>query len=54
MGDTLEACLRQILSVSEGSLLSFVSRPMLAVMLAVIGLILVWPWLRRRFTSSKR
>ena len=51
MGDTLEASLRQTLSVSEGSLLPFVARPLSAAMVGLALLILAWPWLaalRRR------
>jgi putative tricarboxylic transport membrane protein len=47
MGDTLEAALRQTLSVSEGSLLPFLSRPIAATMMVVTGLLLVWPWIAR-------
>lgn len=43
MGDTL-----------EGSLMPFVSRPISAVMLTIIGLILLWPMLGRLFTLMKR
>ena len=53
MGDTLEAALRQSLSVSEGSLLPFVTRPISAIMLGVIGLILIWPWLGRRYFRTQ-
>ena len=45
MGDTLEAALRQVLAVSEGSLAPFVVRPMSAVMVGMTALILCWPWL---------
>jgi putative tricarboxylic transport membrane protein len=45
MGDTLEAALRQTLSVSEGSLLPFLSRPIAATMVAITVLILIWPWI---------
>ena len=48
MGDTLEASLRQSLTVSEGSLAPFVTRPMSAVMVGVTALVLVWPLLTRR------
>ena len=47
MGDTLEAALRQSLTVSEGSFAPFVTRPMSATMLAVTVLILIWPLLTR-------
>ena len=47
MGDTLEASLRQVLAVSEGSLAPFVVRPMSAVMVGMAALILLWPWLAR-------
>jgi len=43
MGDTLEASLRQVLAVSEGSLRPFIERPMAATMLAVALLMLAWP-----------
>ena len=48
MGDTLEASLRQALSVSEGSLAPFVTRPMSAVMVGLTVLILIWPLLTRQ------
>lgn len=47
MGDTLEASLRQTLTVSEGSLAPFMLRPMAATMVALTVLILLWPWLAR-------
>jgi putative tricarboxylic transport membrane protein len=47
MGDTLEANLRQVLSVSEGSFLPFVTRPLAAWMLALTILILCWSWIQR-------
>ena len=49
MGDTLEASLRQVLSVSDGSLLPFVQRPMAATMVAAALLIALWPWLAPLF-----
>jgi putative tricarboxylic transport membrane protein len=53
MGDTLEAALRQTLSVSDGSLLPFVTRPISATMLSLIGLILIWPLLRSIFKQNR-
>jgi putative tricarboxylic transport membrane protein len=47
MGDTLEASLRQALSVSEGSFIAFVTRPMAATMLVATLLIIAWPWIQR-------
>lgn len=49
MGDTLEASLRQTLTVSEGSLAPFVTRPMSAAMVGVTAIILIWPLLARRW-----
>jgi putative tricarboxylic transport membrane protein len=43
MGDTIEAALRQTLSVSEGSLSPFVSRPISAAILAITVVIMIWP-----------
>lgn len=54
MGDTLELSLRQVLSVSEGSLLPFVQRPMSATMLAGAAMIVLWPWLAGLFTARGR
>lgn len=53
MGDTLEAALRQTLSVSEGSLRPFVSRPVAAGILAITVVILMWPALRRLVPRAK-
>ena len=53
MGDTLEAALRQTLSVSEGSLLPFVSRPVAAGILAITVVILMWPAFRRLVRRAK-
>ena len=47
MGDTLEASLRQVLTVSEGALTPFVTRPMAATMVAMTAIILLWPVLAR-------
>ena len=47
MGDTLEANLRQVLSVSEGSFMPFVTRPLATWMLGLTLLILFWPLLQR-------
>ncbi|MGE0807000.1 MAG: tripartite tricarboxylate transporter permease [Burkholderiaceae bacterium] len=47
MGDTLEASLRQALSISEGSLMVFITRPMSAGMVAAAALLLVWPLIGR-------
>jgi putative tricarboxylic transport membrane protein len=48
LGDTLEASLRQALTVSDGSFAIFVERPIAAVLTAACVLSLVWPWLRAR------
>jgi putative tricarboxylic transport membrane protein len=53
MGDTLEAALRQTLSVSEGLLLPFVARPVSAGILAITVIILIWPLLRRIVPRAK-
>lgn len=45
--DLLETSLRQALSVSEGSLLIFVERPVSAALVAAIALMIGWPLLRR-------
>ncbi len=52
MGDTLEATLRQTLSVSSGQMTPFLSRPIAASMLALTVLILVWPLISRLFTRK--
>jgi putative tricarboxylic transport membrane protein len=54
MGDTIEAALRQTLSVSEGSFMPFFTRPIAAMMLAITLLILVWPWLSRLMFFGKK
>ncbi len=57
MGDTLEANLRQVLSVSEGSFLPFITRPLAAWMVALTLLILFWPLVQRaldRFWPHKK
>lgn len=51
--DLLETSLRQALSVSEGSLLIFVQRPVSAALVAVIAFMIGWPLLRR-FRQSRR
>lgn len=53
MGDTLEAALRQTLSVSEGSLAPFVQRPMAATMLAAAVLMLAWPWVSSLLQAAR-
>lgn len=52
MGDTLEAALRQVLTVSEGSLAPFVTRPISAAMVAVTALVVLWPALTRWVAPS--
>jgi putative tricarboxylic transport membrane protein len=54
MGDTLEASLRQALTVSDGSFAAFVTRPMSATMLAATLLIIVWPWIARLWQRSPK
>jgi putative tricarboxylic transport membrane protein len=54
MGDTIEAALRQSLSVSEGSFMPFVTRPISLAMLGLTVVILVWPLLSRLMNSLKR
>jgi putative tricarboxylic transport membrane protein len=51
--DLLETSLRQALSVSEGSLLIFVERPVSAALVAAMALMIVWP-LVRRFRALRR
>jgi putative tricarboxylic transport membrane protein len=53
MGDTLESALRQALGRSDGSLMPFVTRPISATILAVMVLMLIWPWLSRLVSSRK-
>ena len=53
MGDTLEASLRQTLSVSEGSLAPFVQRPMAATMLAAAVIMLAWPWVTSLLRAAR-
>jgi putative tricarboxylic transport membrane protein len=53
MGDTLESALRQALGRSDGSLMPFIERPIAASILAVMVLMLVWPWLSRVLIKSK-
>ena len=53
MGDTLESTLRQALGRSDGSLMPFIERPISASILAVMVLMLVWPWLRQLFLPRK-
>jgi putative tricarboxylic transport membrane protein len=53
MGDTLEASLRQVLAVSDGSLMPFVTRPMSATMVGGAMLIVLWPWLGRAFKTRR-
>jgi putative tricarboxylic transport membrane protein len=53
MGDTLESALRQTLGRSDGSLMPFIERPIAASILAVMVLMLIWPWLRQLFVSRK-
>lgn len=47
LGDTLEASLRQALTVSDGSLAIFVQRPVAGVLTVVCVLSLVWPLINR-------
>lgn len=47
MGDTLESSMRQAFSVSEGSLMVLVQRPISGTMVAIAVLMLVWPWVQR-------
>ena len=47
MGDTLEASLRQVFSISDGSFAPFVTRPISATMLALCVLLLAWPLIAR-------
>jgi putative tricarboxylic transport membrane protein len=53
MGDTLESTLRQALGRSDGSLMPFIERPISASILAVMVLMLAWPWLSRVLIKSK-
>jgi putative tricarboxylic transport membrane protein len=54
MGDTLEASLRQTLSVSEGALQPFFTRPVAASMLGLCVLILIWPRIAKSLRSASR
>jgi putative tricarboxylic transport membrane protein len=53
MGDMLESTLRQALGRSDGSLMPFIERPISASILAVMVLMLAWPWLSRVLIKSK-
>jgi putative tricarboxylic transport membrane protein len=51
--DLLETSLRQALSVSEGSLMIFVQRPVSAALVVAIALLIAWPVVRR-FRAARR
>jgi putative tricarboxylic transport membrane protein len=46
MGDFLESSLRQTLTISGGSFGIFFERPIAAVLVAIMVVMLVWPWLQ--------
>lgn len=51
MGDTLESSMRQVLSVSEGSLAVLVHRPISGAMVALAAMLLAWPLVQRLLRS---
>ncbi len=53
MGDTLEASVRQMLSVSEGSFSPLITRPLSASMVAVALLMVLWPFLSSRLVRPR-
>lgn len=53
VGDLFENSMRQALSISDGSFLIFVQRPVSAVLVLASVLMLVWPMVRRLFGPAK-
>ena len=53
MGDFLESSLRQTLTISDGSWLIFVQRPIATGIVVVTVLLLVWPLLRNLWPGAK-
>lgn len=53
MGDTLEATLRQALTISDGSFLIFLQRPIAATIICVTALFIAWPKVAKLFERAK-